>query len=140
MRTSTKTAIARALATTLAMTALAAAHAADSPAAREARDREMLQLATTSGCMACHHVDPGARGPDGLPPIGPAWRDVSAKYAGQKGAEDALVHAVQTGTNPYDSHWKGKVSGLAMPPNHVAINEADTRRLVRWILALDAKR
>jgi hypothetical protein len=29
---------------------------------------------------------PGAKGPDGLPPIGPAWRDVSAKYKGQKDA------------------------------------------------------
>ena len=40
------------------------------------------------------------------------------------------------GSNPYDSHWKGKASGLAMPPNAVAIKEADARDLVKWILAL----
>jgi cytochrome c len=96
----------------------------------------MLKLATTSGCMTCHQVEPGGKGPDGLAPIGPAWKDVSAKYKANKGAADALVKTVQTGSNPYDSHWKGKVSGLAMPPNKVAISEADTKKLVAWILKL----
>lgn len=105
----------------------------------KARDDAMLKLATTSGCMTCHHIDPGAKGPDGLPPIGPAWRDVAAKYKGQKGAAEQLGKTVQAGSNPYDSHWKGKVSGLAMPPNKVAISEADTRKLVNWILKLDAR-
>jgi cytochrome c len=44
------------------------------------------------------------------------------------------------GSNPYESHWKGKVSGLAMPPNAVAIKEADAKKLVGWILALDVKK
>lgn len=99
-------------------------------------DDAMQKLATASGCMTCHHIEPGAKGPDGLPPIGPAWRDVAAKYKGQPGAADALTRTVMAGSNPYDSHWKGKVSGLAMPPNAVAVKEADARQLVRWILAL----
>jgi len=70
--------------------------------------------------------------------IGPSWREVSAKYKGQKDAQAKLTHAVLTGSNPYDSHWKGKVSGLAMPPNAVAIKEADAKKLVGWILTLDA--
>lgn len=41
------------------------------------------------------------------------------------------------GSNPYASHWKGKVSGLAMPPNAVAVTQAQAHELVRWILALD---
>jgi cytochrome c len=57
-----------------------------------------------------------------------------------KGAADQLVRTVMVGSNAYTSHWKGKVSGLAMPPNEVAIKEADARRLVDWILALDAKK
>ncbi|WP_088278783.1 c-type cytochrome [Ideonella sp. A 288] len=120
--------------------ALAALMAASLPAlaAEPAKDDAMLKLATTSGCMTCHHIDPGAKGPDGLAPIGPAWRDVSAKYKGQKNAAAALTHTVMTGSNPYESHWKGKVSGLAMPPNAVAIKEADAKKLVNWILALDA--
>jgi cytochrome c551/c552 len=38
-----------------------------------AADDTMLGLAARSGCMACHQVEPGAKGPDGLAPIGPAW-------------------------------------------------------------------
>jgi cytochrome c len=99
-------------------------------------DDAMIALASHSGCMACHHVDPGAKGPDGLPPVGPAWRDVAAKYRGQKDAQANLTATVLKGSNPYDSHWKGKASGLAMPPNKVAISEGDAKKLVTWILAL----
>jgi cytochrome c len=99
----------------------------------------MRKLAATSGCLTCHQIEPGAKGPDGMAPIGPPWRDVAAKYSGQKGAADQLTHTVMTGSNPYASHWKDKVSGLAMPPNEVAINQADARRLVNWILALDKR-
>ena len=108
------------------------------PAMAAGADDANLKLATNAGCMTCHHVEPGAKGPDGLPPIGPAWRDVSAKYKGQKDAATKLTHTVMTGSNPYESHWKGKVSGLAMPPNAVAIKEADAKQLVKWILSLDA--
>lgn len=104
-----------------------------------AADGAMLELAKVSGCLTCHHVEPGAKGPDGLAPIGPAWHDVARKYAGVNGAAATLTRTVMTGSNPYASHWKGKVSGLAMPPNEVAINEGDARKLVNWILALEHK-
>lgn len=118
---------------------LTAALALSAQAARAAdNDVTMLKLATNAGCMACHHIEPGAKGPDGLAPIGPAWRDVSTKYKGQKDAADKLTRTVLAGSNPYESHWKGKVSGLAMPPNAVAIKEADAKQLVKWILGLEA--
>ena len=101
-----------------------------------AGDDPMLKLAATSGCLTCHQVEPGGKGPDGLPPVGPAWREVSLKYQGQKGAAEQLTQTVMKGSNPYDSHWKGKASGLAMPPNAVAIKDADAKQLVGWILAL----
>ena len=107
------------------------------PAWADGKDDAMLKLATTSGCMTCHHIDSGAKGPDGMAPIGPAWREVSVKYKGQKGAQKQLTATVMAGSNPYESHWKGKVSGLAMPPNKVAITEPDARKLVNWILSLD---
>jgi cytochrome c len=103
-------------------------------------DDPMLRLAATSGCLTCHQVEPGGKGPDGLPPVGPPWRDVAAKYRGQKAAAEQLTQTVMKGSNPYDSHWKGKASGLAMPPNAVAIKEADAKKLVGWILALEARR
>jgi len=119
----------------LTLIALAALPARAAPAADDAA---MLKLATGSGCMTCHHIEPGATGPEGLAPIGPAWRDVAARYRGTAGAQDQLTRTVMTGSNPYGSHWKGKASGLAMPPNEVAISEADARQLVGWILRLDA--
>ncbi len=99
-------------------------------------DAEMKQLAAKSGCVACHSIEPGAKGPEGLAPVGPAWKDVAAKYKGDKAAQDRLTKTVLQGSNPYDSHWKGKASGLAMPPNAVAITEPDARKLVGWILGL----
>jgi cytochrome c len=106
-------------------------------AADPVQDAAMLKLAGDAGCMTCHQVEPGGKGPGGLAPIGPAWRDVSAKYLGNKDAVTQLTTIVQAGSNPYESHWKGKVSGLAMPPNKVVIGEADTKKLVSWILSLD---
>ena len=120
----------------LLITTLAAALAAAGAANAAGNDDAMLTLASHSGCMACHHVEAGAKGPDGLPPVGPAWREVAAKYRGQKDAEGNLTATVLKGSNPYDSHWKGKASGLAMPPNKVAISEGDAKKLVHWILAL----
>jgi cytochrome c len=124
----------------LALAAALSMAAGPALAAPAPGDAEMLKLATASGCMTCHHVDPGAKGPDGLAPVGPAWRDVAARYRGVAGAQDQLTRTVMVGSNPYNSHWKGKASGLAMPPNAVAISEADARQLVGWILALDAAR
>ena len=128
--------------TTVKMTALAAVAGAAllapalALAAGKPNDDAMLKLATASGCMTCHHIEPGGKGPEGLPPIGPAWKDVAAKYKGDKTALPKLTQTVLKGSNPYESHWKGKASGLAMPPNAVAIKEADAKKLVGWILAL----
>lgn len=115
----------------LLLAAAPAAWATDS-----AKTTAMLKLAASAGCVACHQVEPGGKGPEGLAPIGPAWKDVAAKYKGQAGAEKQLTHTVLTGSNPYQSHWKGQVSGLAMPPNAVAIKRGDAKQLVRWILSL----
>lgn len=122
------------------LAALAAATLAVAGAQAADNDVAMVKLATNAGCMTCHQIEPGGKGPDGLPPIGPAWRAVSAKYQGQKDAHSKLTRTVLSGSNPYDSHWKGKVSGLAMPPNAVAIKEADAKQLVKWILALEARK
>jgi len=102
-------------------------------------DAVMKALASKSGCFTCHHIEPGSKGPNGMAPVGPDWQDVADKYRGNPDAVDALTHTVMTGSNPYASHWKGRVSGLAMPPNAVAVTEADARRLVQWILAMPPK-
>jgi cytochrome c len=37
-------------------------------------------------------------------------------YKGKPGADAFLTRVVLEGSNPYGSHWKDQVSGLAMPP------------------------
>jgi cytochrome c len=122
---------------THALIAAASLLASGAALADKAKDDAMLALATKSGCMTCHHIEPGAKGPEGLAPVGPAWKDVAAKYKGDKKAQATLTQIVLKGSNPYESHWKGKASGLAMPPNAVAIQEKDARDLVGWILGLN---
>jgi len=100
-------------------------------------DTEMKKLAASSGCMTCHGIESGKPGPNGLNPIGPPWLDVAKQYKGKPGASEFLTRVVLEGSNPYSSHWKGKVSGLSMPPNAVAITEGNARLLVNWILALE---
>jgi cytochrome c len=114
--------------------------AAPARAATEFDSAAMLELAETSGCSGCHQIESGARGPDGRAPIGPAWRIVSAKYAGQAGAEKKLIALVMSGSTPFDRHWKGKETSPPMPVNAKAINESDARMLVQWILGLDARK
>jgi len=99
-------------------------------------DDAMLKLATSSGCMACHSIVPIAKRADGLPPIAPAWREVAIKYRDDPLASDRLTRTVMTGSNPTSRHWAGKVSAVTMPPNEVAVTEAEARVLVNWILVL----
>jgi len=99
-------------------------------------DQAMLRLATRSGCMACHTLEVAPRRADGLPPIAPAWHDVALRYRNDPGAYERLTRTVLDGSNPQSRHWAGKVGVAAMPPNAVAIGEADARALVNWILVL----
>ena len=102
-----------------------------------ADDPAMLALASRSGCLTCHSVKSQPRADQTAMPIGPAWQDVAVKYKGQHDASRKLLATVMNGSNPYASHWSGKVSGLAMPPNQVAISSHDAQQLVVWILSLD---
>ncbi len=110
---------------------VAAAQAASDPA-----DPAMLKLASKSGCLTCHRIESPPQGQDGPLPIGPSWSEVAGRYEHVPGAADQLSRTVLSGSSPYASHWKGKITGLAMPPNAVAITERDARSLVAWILAL----
>lgn len=99
-------------------------------------DAAMLDLASASGCMACHSILPAAKRADGLAPIAPALRDVAVRYRNDPGASNRLTRTVMTGASPDSRHWVGKVGVVTMPPNTAAVSEADARRLVNWILVL----
>jgi len=74
-------------------------------------------LATKSGCMACHAVDKKL--------VGPSYQDVAKKY---KAADEAmLVEKIKKGGS-------GTWGQVPMPPN-AAIKDEDVKTLVKWILA-----
>lgn len=78
------------------------------------------ELAKQKNCMSCHAVDAKR--------VGPAYKDVAKKYAGQKDAEDRLVQKVLKGGS-------GNWGVVAMPPN-TQVTEAEARTLVKWVLGL----
>ena len=122
----------------LSQCAVAALFVAAAPALATPAEygRAMLELATKSGCMACHTLVPTPSRADGLAPIAPAWRDVAVKYRDDPVAFERLTRTVMTGSNPQARHWAGKVGEVAMPPNAAVVSEADARALVNWILVL----
>lgn len=76
-------------------------------------------LAKSKNCMACHSVDKKM--------VGPAYKDVAAKYAGQKDVESKLVQKIIKGS-------KGEWGQIPMPPN-ANVTEAEAQTLVKWILS-----
>jgi cytochrome c len=76
-------------------------------------------LAKAKNCMACHAVSTKL--------VGPAYKDVAAKYAGQKDAEDKLVQKVLKGGS-------GVWGAVPMPANP-QVSEAEAHTLVKWILS-----
>ena len=76
-------------------------------------------LAQKKNCMACHAVDKKV--------LGPAYKDVAAKYAGQKDAVDKLAAKVMKGGS-------GVWGQVPMPAN-TQVNEAEARQLVQWVLS-----
>ncbi|MYM73260.1 c-type cytochrome [Duganella sp. FT109W] len=78
-----------------------------------------LDLAKAKNCMACHAVANKV--------VGPAYKDVAAKYAGQKDAEAKLVTKVMKGGS-------GTWGAIPMPANP-QINEAEAHTLVKWVLS-----
>src|SRR4249920_1225140 len=76
-------------------------------------------LAKAKNCMACHAVANKL--------VGPAYKDVAAKYAGQKDAEAKLVQKVMKGGS-------GTWGAIPMPANP-QVTEAEAKTLVKWVLA-----
>jgi cytochrome c len=78
-----------------------------------------LDLATKKNCLACHAVDKKL--------VGPAYKDVAAKYKGDKKAADMLAAKVIKGGS-------GTWGPVPMPPN-AQVNEAEAKQLVAWVLS-----
>jgi len=105
--------------------------------AQEAEDVRMMRLAEGAGCVICHSIGTGSKGPHGLKPIGPAWVKVAQKYRDEPEAITELTQVVLEGSKPDSSHWEGEISsGMGMPANKLVINDEDAAALVAWILNL----
>lgn len=77
-------------------------------------------LTKSSGCVACHTVDKKV--------VGPAFKEIAAKYKNDKGAEAALVKKVKAG-------GKGAWGEIPMPPN-AQVKDDDIKSMVQWILSI----
>lgn len=95
------------------MLALAAAALVAGPAFASA------DLAQKKNCMACHALDKKL--------VGPSYKDVAAKYAGQKDAADKLATKIVKGGT-------GVWGQIPMPPN--PITEAEAKQLAAWVLTV----
>ena len=77
------------------------------------------KLAGTKNCLGCHAV--------GTQVLGPAFKDVAKKYAGQKDAAATLAKSIKAG-------GAGKWGPVPMP-SQPALSEADALTLANWVLA-----
>ncbi|PUA18251.1 c-type cytochrome [Glaciimonas sp. PCH181] len=79
-----------------------------------------IDLARAKNCMACHAI--------GNKVVGPAFKDVAKKYAGQTDVEDKLAQKVMKGGS-------GVWGPIPMPAN-AQVSDAEAHTLVKWILSL----
>jgi cytochrome c len=77
-------------------------------------------LAKSSGCLNCHTVDKKL--------VGPALKDIAAKYKADPAAADKLAVKIQKGS-------QGVWGPVPMPPN-AKVNDADAKTLAQFILSL----
>jgi cytochrome c len=77
------------------------------------------ELAKKHNCLACHAVDKKV--------VGPSYKEVAAKYRGDKTAEAKLFEKVKKG-------GVGVWGQVPMPPN-ASVPDGDIKALVKWILS-----
>jgi cytochrome c len=78
------------------------------------------ELAQAKNCLACHQVEAKV--------VGPAFKDIAAKYSGDSAAADTLAEKVKAG-------GVGNWGQIPMPPNP-AVSDDEAKQLVEWILSL----
>jgi cytochrome c len=77
-----------------------------------------MALATSKNCMACHAVDRKL--------VGPSYKSVAEKYAGQAGAADMLAQKIMKG-------GAGVWGPVPMPAN-AQVSADDAKKLATWVL------
>ena len=103
------------------MTPAELATARDLPLDASLRNNRALGIMATSDCSACHAVDRKL--------VGPAFRDVATRNAGQAGALERIARKIVTGGS-------GVYGTLAMPA-HPAMLHAQATALAQYVLSLN---
>ena len=78
------------------------------------------ELAQKKNCMACHALDKKL--------VGPAYKDVAAKYAKDKDAYKKLAEKILKGSS-------GTWGPVPMPPN-TQVSAAEAETLAKWVLTV----
>ncbi len=78
-------------------------------------------LAQKNGCLACHSVQQKV--------IGPSFKDVAAKYKGDKTAETKMIDKIKKGGS-------GVWGPIPMPGNSPQVKDEDIKTIVQWILKM----
>ena len=78
-----------------------------------------MALAQKNACLSCHGVDKKI--------VGPAYKEVAKKYAGDKTAAAKLAAKVKAG-------GKGVWGEIPMPPNP-QVKDEDLKKIIAWILS-----
>jgi cytochrome c len=76
-------------------------------------------LAAKSACLACHAVDKKL--------VGPAYKDVAAKHAGQADALEKVAARIKSGGS-------GMYGAVPMPPQPT-LKDEELKLLAAWVLA-----
>jgi cytochrome c len=90
---------------------MSSAHALDTAAA--------VALAGKGACVACHSAERKM--------VGPAYKDIAKKYAGDTSTPDRLAKKIRNGGS-------GVWGSLPMPPQ-ATLTDAEIGTLVEWVLA-----
>jgi cytochrome c len=77
------------------------------------------EIAKQNACLGCHTVDRKL--------VGPAFRDIAAKYKGDAGAQARLEKKVREGG--------AGVWGVIPMPSHPRMSDGEIRTVVAWVLA-----
>jgi cytochrome c len=80
---------------------------------------DVADLVKASGCLSCHSVTEKI--------VGPAFKDVAAKYANDADAVSSLTQSVKNGS-------RGKWGRVPMPP-HSSISTEDLTTLATWVMS-----
>lgn len=78
-------------------------------------------LAKKNNCLSCHAVDQKV--------LGPAFKEVAAKYKNDKGAQAALEKKVRNG-------GAGAWGQMPMPATPKSVSDDDIKSIVHWVLSL----